>query len=101
MSPCFNTNLLVATTEDLCMVATEALQETLQELGYRVSAEEAQVRMTKVTYLGFKLKLGVGEAADKLIYACEETILGILMPAEPTPSAGVSRIGRFLETLDP
>lgn len=57
--------------------------------------------MTKVTYLGFQLKLGVGEAADKLIYAFEETILGILMPAEPTPSTGVSRISRFLKTLDP
>jgi hypothetical protein len=48
--------LLAHTDVDSCMEATRSLLETLQGLGYKVSAKKAQICVSEVTFFGFQLR---------------------------------------------
>lgn len=50
--------LKAADTLNACKAVTKELLKTLGDLGYRVSAKEAQLSQTVATYLGYILKAG-------------------------------------------
>ncbi|XP_053446530.1 uncharacterized protein LOC128585432 [Nycticebus coucang] len=50
--------LLAGDTEEDCQQGTERLLQELAALGYRVSANKAQICQKEVTYLGYQLKEG-------------------------------------------
>lgn len=70
-------DLLLATgTEAECWEATESLLGTLQTLGYRVSAKEAQLCTPEVIYLGYKTSQG----KRTLFLSRTEAVLRIPVP---------------------
>lgn len=71
--------LLAATSESDCQAGTEALLQTLGNLGYRASAKKAQICQQQVTYLGYLIK----EGQRWLTQARKETVMGLAVPQNP------------------
>lgn len=71
--------LLAAGTRKECKCGTQGLLAELGELGYRVSAQKAQLCRTEVTYLGYTLKNGQRSFTE----ARKQTVIQIPTPTTP------------------
>ncbi|XP_051034524.1 uncharacterized protein LOC127217578 [Phodopus roborovskii] len=71
--------MLAAASEEECREGTEALLQTLGQLGYQASTKKAQICQKEVIYLGYQLRDG----QRWLTEARKQTITDIPAPKNP------------------